>query len=159
MTRKQPTRPLRTIGWRERLALPDMGIPEVKAKVDTGARSSSLHAFNMEFFKRRRVEYVSFNVHPKQRDSKLTRHVEVPVLEHRHVRSSSGHSASRPVIRTRVELFEESWEIDLTLASRDEMGFRMLLGREAIRGRFLVDSEKSFYNGSPPKSNKSRPKK
>ena len=159
MTRKQPARPLRTIGWREWLALPDMGIPEVKAKVDTGARSSSLHAFNMEFFKRRRVEYVSFNVHPKQRDSKLTRHVEVPVLEHRHIRSSSGHSASRPVIRTRVELFEESWEIDLTLASRDEMGFRMLLGREAIRGRFLVDSEKSFYNGSPPRGIKRRPKK
>ena len=159
MTRKQPARPLRTIGWREWLGLPDMGIPEVKAKVDTGARSSSLHAFNMEFFKRRRVEYVSFNVHPKQRDSKLTRHVEVPVLEHRHIRSSSGHSASRPVIRTRVELFEESWEIDLTLASRDEMGFRMLLGREAIRGRFLVDSEKSFYNCSPPRGIKSRPKK
>lgn len=159
MTRQQPARLLRTIGWREWLALPDMGIPEVKAKVDTGARSSSLHAFNMEFFKRRRVEYVSFNIHPKQRDSKLTRHVEVPVLEHRHVRSSSGHSASRPVVRTRVELFEESWEIDLTLASRDEMGFRMLLGREAIRGRFLVDAEKSFYNGSPPRGIKSRPKK
>ena len=98
-----------------------------------------------------------FQVHPVQRKSIRSVDVEARVFEYRHVRSSSGKSALRPVVITRVELFGESWPIELTLASRDEMGFRMLLGREAIRRRFLVNPGSSYYGGKPAKKKKQIP--
>ena len=147
-------RGLPVIGWREWVALPDLGIARIKAKVDSGARSSSLHAFEMRTFEKDGVQWVRFKVHPLQRTSKKTVLVEARILEYRSVRSSTGVAKKRPVIITEVELLGERWPVELTLASRDNMGFRMLLGREAFRGRFLVDGGRSFYGGKPPKVRK-----
>lgn len=139
------------IGWREWIRLPDLGIRSVKAKVDTGARSSSLHAFDIKIFERVGRTFVTFKVHPLQRNAKKTVECESEVLDFRQIRSSTGHAQERPVIRATISVLGDEWPIDLTLANRDEMGFRMLLGREAVRGRFLVDAGKSFYAGRPKK--------
>ncbi|WP_008309832.1 ATP-dependent zinc protease [Leptolyngbya sp. PCC 6406] len=135
------------MGWREWLALPALGISEVKVKVDTGARSSALHAFDIHRFDRSGVAMVRFKVHPLQRNTSHTITAETPVLDERWVRSSSGQSQSRPVIQTLVKVGEQSWPIELTLTNRDAMGFRMLLGREAVRHRFLVDPGRSYLLG------------
>jgi hypothetical protein len=137
------------VGWREWVALPGLGIKAIKAKIDTGARSSSLHAFDVESFERDGAAWVRFVVHPLQRDCETTVHAEAPVHEFRHVRSSSGHVTHRPVILAEVELDNRRWPIELTLASRDEMGFRMLLGREAMRGKFVVDPGRSYMVSEP----------
>ncbi len=145
--KKKPSLPV--IGWREWVALPDFGIKTIKVKVDSGARSSSLHAFDVKIFDREGVQWVRFKVHPIQRSNDQTVVVEARILEFRSVRSSSGIAKMRPVIVTEIELLGERWSLELTLASRDNMGFRMLLGREAFRGRFLVDGGKSYYGGRP----------
>jgi hypothetical protein len=155
-TKKPKKSGLPVIGWREWVALPDFGVKRIKVKVDTGARSSSLHAFDIHSFRRGGHEWVRFQVHPVQRKSSKSVEVEAKVLEHRSVRSSSGKASLRPVIVTDVELFGKVWQIELTLASRDEMGFRMLLGREAIRRRFLVDPGKSYYAGKPKRKLKNQ---
>lgn len=147
------------IGWREWVTLPELGIAKVKAKIDTGARSSSLHAFDLKTFEKDGQPFVRFKVHPLQRNTKETIEVEAPVLEFRKVRSSSGHARSRPVIVTTVDVLGQSWPIELTLANRDAMGFRMLLGREAVRGRTLVDSQTSYYGGKPVVAKKKKSKK
>lgn len=152
MRRRESVTELPIIGWREWLGLPDLGIEQIKAKVDTGARSCSLHAMDLDIYRRSGREFVSFKVLPLQRTKTRAVRVRAPIVEHRTVRSSSGHESSRPVIRTTVHLLGQQWPIDLTLAARDEMGFRMLLGREAIRGRFLVDPQRSFYGGQPKPS-------
>lgn len=138
------TSQLSVIGWRERVSLPALGISEIKAKIDTGARSSALHAFHVEPFDRDGKKMVRFQVHPYQRDTHKTVTAEAELLEHRQVRSSGGHAQVRPVIQTLVELGGKQWAIELTLTNRDVMGFRMLLGRQAVRQRFLVDAGKSF---------------
>lgn len=145
------------IGWREWVGLPDLGIQAIKAKVDTGARSSSLHAFDLEEFEREGAKWVRFEVHPVQRNNERAVLAEAPVLEFRSVRSSSGKATMRPVIITNIELLGFTWAVELTLANRDAMGFRMLLGRQAFRQRFLVDGGKSYYGGRP-KRKKSRHK-
>ena len=145
------------IGWREWVALPDLGVTRVKAKIDTGARSSALHAFDLEHFRRRGHDMVRFAIHTLQRSSKRVIVAEAEMLDERIVRSSNGVNAVRPVILTRVELLGESWPIKLTLASRDEMGFRMLLGRQAVRGRFLIDPGRSYLAGRPPRKPKPPP--
>jgi hypothetical protein len=155
--RRKATLP--TIGWREWVGLPDMGIELIKVKVDTGARSSSLHAINLQEFKRDGVEYVRFQVHPVQRSRKTTVEVEAEILEYRSVRSSNGRSTKRPVIITHVALLGVIWPVELTLASRDNMGFRMLLGREAFRRRFLVDAGNSYYGGQPKRVKSSTQKR
>ena len=144
------------IGWREWVALPQLGIPSIKPKIDTGARSSSLHAVDVEEFSRGDKIFVRFRVHPNQRNSKGTVTAEAQVLEYRNVKSSSGQKSLRPVIVTEIEILGQRWPIELTLADRDEMGFRMLLGREAIRGRFLVDAGSSFYGGKPMKKKRKK---
>ena len=136
-----------TIGWREWVILPEFEIPSIKAKVDTGARTSSLHAFDIEPFLRGEKRMVQFKVHPEQRDSSLTITAEAPLSEHRAVKPSSGESQIRPVILTTIEVLGERFEVELTLTRRDEMGFRMLLGRQALRGRFLVDPARSYLGG------------
>ena len=146
--RKKKT-PTEIIGWREWVSLPDLKIPHVKAKIDTGARSSSLHAFDLSTFERSGQTYVRFKVHPIQRDTKTVVEVKARVLAHRRIRSSNGISSLRPVIVTTVAWQGVSWPIELTLTGRADMGFRMLLGREAIRRRFVVDTAASFYGGKP----------
>jgi hypothetical protein len=150
MTAHGDNRERQVVGWREWIALPALGIDAIKPKIDTGARSSSLHAFNVETFDRGGQTWVRFDVHPLQRDDKHAVRAEAPVIEYRHVRSSSGHQTLRPVIRTELLLGGRRWKVDLTLAARDEMGFRMLLGREAMRGRFVVDPARSFVIGKKP---------
>ncbi|QDV23976.1 ATP-dependent zinc protease family protein [Aureliella helgolandensis] len=146
--------PQLTIGWREFVTLPELGIRNIKVKVDTGARSSSLHAYDIEPFQHEGREFIRFKVHPRQRSESKVVETEAPLLEYRHVRSSSGESAERPVILTQVRLFGRAWQIELTLANRDSMGFRMLLGREAIRGSCLVDSGRSYLAGIPKRKRK-----
>jgi hypothetical protein len=147
-----------TVGWREWVSLPLLGIPAIKAKIDTGARSSSLHAFGVDTFRKGRVLWVRFTVHPLQRSVERAVAAEARVLEHRRVRSSNGSSSERPVIVTEVELLGRRWPIELTLANRDEMGFRMLLGREALRGRLFVDPGRSYLAGRPrPRRRRRKP--
>lgn len=153
MTKKKVSS-LPVIGWREWVGLPDFGIEAIKAKVDTGARSSSLHAFNLREFDREGERWVRFIVHPVQRKIDVTVEVEARILEYRSVRSSSGKATKRPVIITQLKLLGITWPVELTLASRDKMGFRMLLGREAFRGRFLVDAGNSYFGGKPKRKNK-----
>lgn len=150
MERKaRPAKPV--IGWREWIALPELGVEHLKAKIDTGARSSALHAFEVETFRRDDEEWVRFLVHPYQRETKTTIQAEARVLEQRWVRSSSGKRDLRPVIRTSLAWNDHVWPIELTLTRRDAMGFRMLLGREAVRRRYVVDAGRSYYGGRPPK--------
>ena len=137
------------LGWREWVALPDWGVTAVKAKVDTGARTSALHAFDLDRFRRDGREWVRFEVHPWQRTADGATVVEVPLLDQRSVRSSSGARQHRPVVRAAVVVGGRSLSIELTLTRRDEMGFRMLLGREAVRRRFLVDPGRSYLGGRP----------
>lgn len=145
---------LKVVGWREFLSLPDMGIRSIKAKVDTGARSSSLHAYDIEEFQRENKKWVRFNVHPLQHSDSKVVAVEAPVLDVRSVRSSSGDVTERYVLLTTLKLLGQTWPIELTLANRDQMGFRMLLGREAIRGKLLVDSGNSYFGGVPKRKKK-----
>lgn len=137
------------IGWREWVALPQLNTPAIKAKIDTGAQSSSLHAYHVVSFQRDGRSFVRFVLHPQQRTSHGAVTAEAEVLDYRRVRSSSGHVTIRPVVVTEVEVLGQRWPIELTLANRDEMGFRMLLGRSAVRGRFLVDAGHSFLGGEP----------
>jgi hypothetical protein len=148
---------LPTIGWREWVGLPDFGIDRIKVKVDTGARSSSLHAFDLRVFEREGEKWARFEIHPVQRTRDDTKVVEARIEEFRSVRTSSGKATLRPVIVTRVRLSGSTWPVELTLASRDEMGFRMLLGREAIRRRFLVDAGRSYCAGRPRRRKKPEP--
>lgn len=136
------------IGWREWLTLPDLGVKSIKAKIDTGARTSSLHAHDMTFKTKGKKIFVDFIVHPSQRDTKKVVHTSAEVLEFRKVKNSGGKVTLRPVILTTVQLGSISWKIEVTLIGRDEMGFRMLLGRQAIRKLFLVDPSQSFVQSS-----------
>jgi hypothetical protein len=141
---------LPVIGWREWVGLPELEIPAVKAKIDTGARTSALHAVNLERFQRRGKPWVRFEVHPHQRDLENSVIVEAVVIDERTIRNSGGHAEHRPVIKTKVEIGESVAEIELTLTNRALMGFRMLLGREAVRHRFLVDPGDSFLHRETP---------
>lgn len=146
MSRRSKPRSLDPIGWREWLALPDLGVETIKAKIDTGARSSALHAFDLERFDRDGKAMLRFAIHPLQDDNRTIVVAEAELLAERHVRNSGGHAQLRPVIRTSVRLADRQWPIELTLTNRDAMGFRMLLGRQAVRDRFLVDSGRSFLH-------------
>ena len=138
-----PPKPV--IGWREWVGLPELGVPWVKAKVDTGARSSSLHAWDVQVDEA--AGEVQFSVHPLQHDDELTVPVRAALVAIREVRSSNGEVERRPAIATTARLGEHAVPIELTLTNRDEMGFRMLLGRTALRRRFLVDAGRSFRAG------------
>jgi len=157
MTKNPKTR--ETIGWREWLALPDLGVSAIKAKVDTGARTSSLHAFDIERFRRGDQEMVRFSIHPEQRSSEGSRSVEAPLVDRRHVKPSSGETELRLVVETSIELLGQRWLVELTLTRRDAMGFRMLLGRQALRGRFVVDPARSYLNGRRVTKKKRKKKK
>jgi hypothetical protein len=136
-----------TLGWREWIALPELGIPAIKAKIDTGARTSALHAFYLETFHVNRRRRVRFGVHPLQRRVDLELFCETAVVEERYVTDSGGHGEQRLVIHTPIVLGDSVWPIEITLTNRDPMMFRMLLGRTALERRFLVDPARSYTLG------------
>lgn len=135
------------LGWREWLAFDELGIAKIKAKVDTGARTSALHAFEVIELSRDGEPWVRFGVHPEQHNTDREIWCEAPMFDKRVVRDSGGHEQERPVIKTPIRLGGSSWEIEMTLTNRDNMGFRVLLGRTAIRRRFLVDAGRSYLTG------------
>lgn len=141
------------IGWEEWCALPDLGLPAVKAKIDTGAKTSSLHAYDIEPFVCDDIDYVRFKVHPLQGSQKIERSCMAPLIDRRSVTSSNGEREKRYVIKTRLDFSGTVIFAELTLTSRYNMAFRMLLGREAMRkARFLVDPAKSFLLGKRPEA-------
>lgn len=143
----QPNEPKIIIGSDEWCALPSLNIPAIKARVDSGAKTSSMHAINIKRFARDKEKWVSFEVHPLQGDRKATIHCEAPLIDHRVIKSSSGDKEQRPVIRTSLSLGDKLWEVEVTLTNRDTMGYRMLLGREAMNGRVLIDPEGLCLHG------------
>src|SRR5690606_19443495 len=126
---------------------PTLGIPAIKARVDSGAKTSCVHAVNIQTFKRNGANWVSFEVHPLQDNRRIVARCEAPVVDRRTVRSSSGDSVKRLVVKVPMRLGEKIWDVELTLTNRDSMGYRMLLGREAMAGRMLVDPEERFMQG------------
>ncbi len=134
------------------MSLPDWGVAHLKAKVDTGARTSSLHAFGLEWFDRDGRPWVRFEIHPWQRSTADAVIAETAVVATRDIRSSSGEVEHRPVVRTSLVLAGRRVTAEVTLTRRDEMGFRMLIGREALRRRFVVDPGVSYLGGRPDKS-------
>ncbi len=135
------------MGWREWLALTELGIPAVKAKIDTGARSSTLHAFKLDTYRDRGVERVRFSFHPLRKRDDVVLVCDTEVCDRRIVSDSGGHREQRVVIETPVRLGDHEWSIEITLTNRESMLFRMLLGRTALAGRFVVDCSQSYRFG------------
>ncbi|MZR62308.1 ATP-dependent zinc protease [Alcanivorax sp. DP30] len=134
-----------TVGWREWASLPELGIDAIKMKVDTGARTSAIHAFEVESFMRDGQEWVRFSLHPIQEHPQITV-CEAPVLDRRVVTDSGGHKEERPVIVTTIDLGGRQWPIEVTLTDRENMIFRMLLGRTAMN-EIMVEPTASFLLG------------
>lgn len=135
------------VGNEEWCGFPALNIPAIKARVDSGAKTSAIHAFNIQPFQNNGEDWVRFSVHPLQNDRKVVVHCEAPVVDRRVVKSSTGTVEKRYVISTSIELGDNYWDVELTLTNRDSMGYRMLLGREAMLGRMLVDPAESFCAG------------
>ncbi len=143
-------------GWREWVSLPDLGVDWIKAKIDTGARTSSLHAFDIQEFTRDDEAWVRFRVKPWQDSQEDAVVVESPVHDRRAVRSSSGHAQERFVVQLMIRLVDREVLAEVTLSNRDEMGFRMLIGREALRQGYVVDPARSFLGGRAPREARRR---
>jgi hypothetical protein len=139
------------LGWREWVSLPELGIEQIKAKVDTGARTSALHAFRVAPFHRDGKEWVRFSMHPLQRNSEHVVECEAPVIDRREVRDSGGHSELRYVIETTIVIGEQPVTAEITLTDRENMKFRMLLGRTALKKGYRVHPGRSYLSRKPPR--------
>ena len=158
MTDERPIKPLIILGWREWVSLPGLGIPRIKAKVDTGARTSALHAFEIEQLLDGGRPRVRFKMHPLQRDTDTVVECEADVTDRRMVSDSGGHRELRWVIRAEVVIGPHRWPAEFTLTSRDDMLFRMLLGRTAIAGKAVADPGRSYLVGKRPAKAAKAPK-
>jgi ribosomal protein S6--L-glutamate ligase len=138
--------PKAIIGWREWCELPDLKLPGVLAKIDTGAKTSSLHAFDIRESERGEG-WLCFSVHPVQRRRRPVIDCEARCVDVRAVTSSNGKSEERPVIETTLVIGGRAFRSEITLTNRDEMGFRMLIGRQSLNKRFLVDPALSYCCG------------
>lgn len=143
-TLKQPKM---IIGWREWVALPDFHVPGIKVKVDTGAATSALHAFDIVPFERDGAPYVHFSIHPLHGRRDIRFPCEAKLVDRRTVTNSGGSAQRRYVVETTLAIAERQWKIELTLTNRQEMKFPMLLGRSAMRGRLVVDPHLSYQAG------------
>lgn len=144
-TTKKKQRP--RIGWREWAALPDLNVERINAKIDTGAKTSAIHAFRIREIELEGEPHVEFFLHPVQRRKRPEIYCCAPIADKRVVRSSNGQEEERIVIETRLRLGPRFWKVDLTLTNRDAMGFRMLIGRDALRRKFLIDPGASYLLG------------
>ncbi|MBC9955504.1 ATP-dependent zinc protease [Yimella sp. cx-51] len=145
-----------TVGWREWVSLPDLGVDWMKAKLDTGARTSSIHAYDVEKFERDGERWVRFDIRPWQKSTDDIVSAQLPVHDERDIRSSNGQLQRRLVVSTNLSIAGRRIPTEFTLTDRDEMGFRMLVGREALRQGFLVDSGASYCGGRPPLATRRR---
>lgn len=136
------------VGWREWAALPELGLLKLKVKVDTGARTSALHAFELKPFVRDGEHWVGFSIHPSRKSIKSVS-CEARVVDYRPVTDSGGHTENRYVIASTVVMGTQAWPIQITLTNRDSMRFRMLLGRSAIRPGVFIDPTRSYLLGLP----------
>jgi hypothetical protein len=143
--------PKRMLGWREWVGLPELAIPAIKAKIDTGARTSALHAFYIQPFTKNEKEYVRFGIHLKRKTRTIEKECIAPVIDRRAVTDSGGHSEDRIVIRTPIMIGTEHWPVEITLTNRDGMKYPMLLGRSALSGRCQIDISHSYLAGRPQK--------
>lgn len=140
------------VGSEEWCSFPQLGVPTIKARVDSGAKTSALHAVNIIPFEKNDSEsWVKFDINPIQNNTKAVIHCEAPLVDRRIVKSSSGYREQRYVISTPIRVGDQEWNVEVTLTNRDSMGFRMLLGREAMSGRLLVDPEQKYLLGQPTK--------
>ncbi len=139
------------LGWREWLSLPELAIPAIKAKVDTGARTSALHVADLTTYSEKHHRKVKFTLHPLQKRTDIELDCIADVLDERLVRDSGGHTERRVVIYTTARLGNMEWPIEITLTNREDMMFRMLLGRTALNGRFIVDPQLSYQVGKRPR--------
>ena len=142
----------RMVGWREWVGLPDFRITQIKAKLDTGARTSALHAISSERFTLRGVPHVRLVVQPRQSGRGRNVVVETPIIDERLVSDSSGRRERRIVVASTLRLGGREWPIELTITNRDTLRFRMLLGRSAMQGHLLVDPARSYVLGKPPRA-------
>lgn len=133
-------------GWREWASLPSIGIPAIKVKIDTGARTSALHAFKIRPFKKNGKKYIRFDVHPVQKRKDIIQHCIAEVVDRRFIKDSGGHRELRYIIKTSIIFGSHEWDVEISLTNRKKMSFRMLLGRTAM-GDIIVDTAKSFLMG------------
>lgn len=137
-------RELTIVGWRERVSLPDLGIHKINAKIDSGAKTSSLYAKDLNFYQKDGKQYVRFSIQPSKASESGHKTASAEVLEYRRIKSSNGQVERRPVIVTKIKFQKQEWLAEVTLTSRENMKYPMLLGRQAMNNRFLINPGRSY---------------
>lgn len=149
IVKRKKRMPRQLIGWREWVGLPELRVDAIKAKIDTGARTSAIHAWRIAVHEEKDGQWATFELHPEQRNNKFVIPCRAKVHGTRRIRSSNGQVETRIIVRTTLQLGEDSWPMDLSLTNRDAMGFRMLLGRAALRRHVRINPGRSFLIPRP----------